>query len=486
MTPIQLLYVKNIILRHADAAHQELVFVMMVQNLAYSKYVEVIWAGEDGLWHNLKADYIGPTGQNAEIWQARATFPLTTEDSLPGDIQFVLHYQVAGHNYWDPTDYQNYTINADSGVRMAPKFPLLNVDFQPLLYTGQQFYPITIAVRQDLQPEKVIIRWTTDHWKTFTDTPAFFRRKHWDRTVGSNARNPNRYGCAIWISQLHLGDAYQVEYALLCEAKGQQYWDNNFGQNYVARHARLRLMTLNLHCYQEDHQDEKFSQIAKAIQDLHIDVVCLQEVGEEWNDGHGDWNSNAARIIRDRIGESYSVYTDWCHLGFGHYREGVAILSRYPFILQESKYVSNAQDVYNIHARKVVMGQIYAPYLGVINIFSAHLSWWQNGFRDQFETLRQWAESKQTSNVSATFLCGDFNNAANTEGYTIMSQDYEDQYVKVHNHHYNRANDYRIDYIFMKKGGNLDVKATHLLFTKEDYGQVSDHQGYYSEFEPRA
>ena len=49
----------------------------------------------------------------------------------------------------------------------------------------------------------------------------------------------------------------------------------------------LRVLILNLHCYQEDNQDHKLSQIARAINDCDVDVVCLQEVAELWNNGHG-------------------------------------------------------------------------------------------------------------------------------------------------------------------------------------------------------
>ena len=484
MTPIELLYTKNTIARHGDTVQQDLVFALAVQNLAYKKHVEVIWTGEDGARHCLQAKYVGPTGCNCEIWQAQATFSLTAEDSLPGDIQFVLHCRQAGCDYWNPSDQRGWTINADSGIRIGDKFPLVNVDYQPLLHAGQQFLPVTIAVQQNLRPERVSIRWTTDRWRTFTDTPAFLRRKHWHHTIGSAARNPNRYGSGVWISQLHLGDAYQVEYALCCEAKDRRYWDNNFGKNYLSRHDPLRIMTLNLHCYQEDRQDEKFSQIARAIQELQIDVVCLQEVGEPWNDGRGDWNSNAAKLIRDRLGESYSVYTDWSHLGFDQYREGTAILSRYPFVVKGAKYVSAMQNVYDIHARKVVMAQIHVPYFGAVNVFSVHLSWWQNGFQEQFENLRRWAESEQTPNVAATFLCGDFNNAANSEGYTLLSREYEDQFFRANAQRLNRADDRRIDYLLMKKGAAFRVRTAYQLFTDNDYGPVSDHEGYYAEFEP--
>ena len=274
----------------------------------------MVWAGEDGSWRTLHAEYCRPGGQNFEIWQARAAFPLATVESLPGDIQFALHYQVAGRDYWTPPDRQGWTINADSGIRMGDGLPLLNVDFQPRLQPRREFYQITAAVCQNLRPEGVSVRWSTDRWRMFTDTPAFFRHKYWQHAIGSNARNPNRYGSAMWISQLHVGDAYQVNTPSAANAGppilGQQWRPELPGppraaENHDAEPALLPGSA----------QEEKFAQIAKAIQDLRIDVICLQEVGEPWNDGRGDWNGNAAKIIRDRLGEPYVVCADWSHLG---------------------------------------------------------------------------------------------------------------------------------------------------------------------------
>ena len=189
-------------------------------------------------------------------------------------------------------------------------------------------------------------------------------------------------------------------------------------------------------------------------------------------------------MIRDRLGDSYSVHTDWSHLGFGRYREGTAILSRYPFAAHDSMYVSTTQDVYDIHARKVVMAQIDVPYFGAVNVFSVHLSWWENGFREQFENLRRWAESKRTPNVVATLLCGDFNNAANSEGYGLLSRQFDDQFFKANAHRLSQADDGRIDYLLLKKGDALRVESAYRLFTGDDYGPVSDHEGYCAEFEP--
>jgi maltose 6'-phosphate phosphatase len=258
---------------------------------------------------------------------------------------------------------------------------------------------------------------------------------------------------------------------------------------------------LNLHCYQEENQAAKFSNIARAISDLDIDVVCLQEVGEHLSNGHGDWGSNAARIICEQLRQRYYLYTDWSHIGFGRYREGIAVLSRYEFLMKEAGYVSFAQDVRSIDSRKVVMVQVNVPYIGLVNVFSAHLSWPSGGFFQQFERLTKWAGQRHSDSIAATFLCGDFNIKAGSEAYQsiVRSGEYEDQYLaatarssfekifrkRTANIDRELASDGRIDFIFMKKRSSLQAAAARELFTHGDhYGRVSDHSGYCVEFEP--
>jgi maltose 6'-phosphate phosphatase len=215
----------------------------------------------------------------------------------------------------------------------------------------------------------------------------------------------------------------------------------------------------------------------------------------------GDWNSNAAKIINDRLPEPFHIYTDWSHLGFDRYREGLAILSRYPLIQEDSLYVSDSQDPYSIHSRKVLMAEIDVPFIGVVNVYSTHLSWWEDGFASQFKRLREWAKAKHTPDTQATLLCGDFNVAVGSKGYQLVleSNDYDDQYLKAKTAVLSEQNyrlddpywqnyqtdDYRIDYVFMSKVSQLQVMAAQSVFTEEDYGKVSDHCGYLMSFEPK-
>ena len=98
MKAVQLLQAVNTISRYKNQLQQELAFVMLIENRAYHKLVEVHWAGEDGVWHTLRADYHSSTGTNWEVWRAQATFDASDDASLPGDVEFALRYSVPERN----------------------------------------------------------------------------------------------------------------------------------------------------------------------------------------------------------------------------------------------------------------------------------------------------------------------------------------------------------------------------------------------------
>ena len=267
MKIVQLLQAVNIISRHKHQLQQELAFVMLIENTAVHKLVEVHWVGEDRVWHILRAEYQGSNGAKREIWRAQATFTASEDASLPGDIEFVLKCCATGETHWDNNKAYNYFLAADSGVLLEQSVRLLHVDFNSILQDGQRNYPVMVAARHSLQPKRVFIHWTTDNWRNTQITPCFFSRMHWDKWRRSSARNPNRYDTSIWSNQIKIDDVFRVQYAIGCETPSGTIWDNNFGHNYVARRRRLKILTLNLHCYQEENQEAKFSNIARAIND---------------------------------------------------------------------------------------------------------------------------------------------------------------------------------------------------------------------------
>ncbi|MDF1581696.1 MAG: endonuclease/exonuclease/phosphatase family protein [Methyloprofundus sp.] len=499
MNKIKLLYVENVIFHNTKKIQQKLSFFFALENIGYDKQLEIHWAGEDKIWHILSAHYHSMSGNGKEYWTASIGLSLTEEQSLPGNIEFNVCYRVLEQEHLLNNHGYNYLSEADSGIRLIDQQSLQNVGFKNKLTAEQQTTTVTAAINQSFNAQKVTIHWTTDNWKTTKQTPCYFKRQHWPKVVGSHARNPNQYGTQLWTGKIHHAKLFKLKYAISCENSTQTIWDNNEEHNYSFQREQFKILILNLHCYQEENQDEKFSTIAKTIDELAIDIVCLQEVAEYWNDGQGDWNSNAAKIINERLSKPYHLHADWSHLGFDRYREGVAILSRYPLSDHDAMYVSDSHDVYDINSRKVVSARVYVPYIGFIQVYSAHLSWLEGGFQEQFQRLSAWAEDKKDDNTKASLLCGDFNITACSKGYqqVVNSGEYEDQYLavnkqgvfnqvfKVHDTQWQDllADDYRIDYIFMNKNSEIKATSANVIFTDQDYGRVSDHCGYLMTFE---
>jgi maltose 6'-phosphate phosphatase len=493
---IRLQYAANEVVREAVGVRQNLYFLAEVENLAYSKRVDVRWAGEDGVWHTLPAAFHSLSDDNTEYWIATTSLSMAGRDAHLGAIRFALRYRILGQEHWNNNGGLDHTCPAHSYLRIAESRPVLNLGPTERLMDHQGPVAISVAVNHPLQADKVVVSWTTDDWQHVKTTQCQLR----SRLGCTDPDLPEEEVCEIWSTVLDAGDAFRIQYCVCCESNERKICDNNNSNNYSPSRKPLNVLILNLHCRQEENQDYKFSEIAKAIDELSVDIVCLQEVSENWNDTRGDWKSNSARIINDRLKAPFHIHADWSHLGFGCYREGIAILSRYPIAEHGSRYVSNNQDPYSIDSRKVVMGKITVPYIGPINVFSIHVSWWGNGFAEQFDNLHHWAQSRRNGEIKGTLLCGDFNVAAGSKGYEriVATQSYDDQYLaarspktfaavfreRIPGWQGLLADDGRIDFAFLEKSSALKVTSARQLFTGEEYCAVSDHQGVLLTFEP--
>lgn len=488
MAHIRVVAAENSLSRSKTGTRQILKVWLLVDNLAYHKQLDVLWAGDDGHWQTLVAHFQAERGDGREYWLASLSLSGRSGRGLPGPVRFAARLRCNGTEYWDNDEGANHHLPTGVGVRLFAAVPIHLLSLCAGLSDGQRFLPIQLAVDHALQASQVEIHWTSDHWQHRSVTRCHRRRA------------PAQAHSQLWSTRLDVGQAFAIEYCVCVLGKRGVSWDNNGGQNYRLSRRPLNLMILNLHCYQESDQARKFKQIARAIDDHQVDVVCFQEVAEHWNDGHGDWPSNSVNIINQHLKKPMHLYWDWSHRGFDRYREGVAILSRHPLYDTESRYVSDSHDAYSIHSRKVVMARLDLPYFGKLDVCSAHLSWWEDGFAAQFRHLSDWAARRRGD--ATTLLCGDFNIEAGSIGYqqVVSEGQYEDQYLAVNRqglfeqifrvndaHWRDRLNDdYRIDYVFMNKQAALTVRSARVLFTDQDYGPVSDHCGYLFTFEPVA
>jgi maltose 6'-phosphate phosphatase len=277
---------------------------------------------------------------------------------------------------------------------------------------------------------------------------------------------------------------------------------------------QLSLLTLNLHTYQQHprhcpfdtmhHHEREVQIIAEAIAHLNIDVICFQEVAEYMHDPltqpYGHSPSNMANRIRNRLREwrhDYHMHQDWSHIGFYRWREGTAILSRYPLHHNYSAYVSHCQRKDNYMSRNVTVSCINVPWFGLLHIANVHLSWAHHGFFEEYSNLQRLINSRLHFGVRADLIVGDFNAPAGERAYQhiVGRREYVDQFYEMHPQRFfepsysgqidgwKHSPPKRIDYIFKRNGKPLRIKAMDVIFNNHFYPMVSDHFGYLARFD---
>jgi len=498
-SPIRILAAGSFVARAARRLRQTVSFFLRVPSGGFGKRVFVHFRAERLPWQVVEAVFAEDAGDGSERWVASASFAASEASPLPGDVTFAAEISENGAHGWDNNFARNYTIPADGGYALIDETASLLVLPQPApLRRGERALHLEILAREDAGIDSVRIHWTRDRWASSAVVPARAWTLHALRRHGSAAPNPNRHGVRAFTARLPVSDAYRVEFA--AEARdflGRTRPESLFYGNHRAERGTLRVLTLNLHTWQEENQLEKFSTIARAIRDEAVDIVCFQEAAENWNGGAGDWESNAANIINRQLPEPFHLHYDFSHIGFDRYREGLAILSRFPFRYTDSGYVSDNTSIHSIDSRRVVMAQVAVPFMGPVNVFSAHLSWPSGGFSGQFARLRDWARAKSFPGLAATLLCGDFNIPCEGDSFReiVEGGGFEEQILKCFRPDafdaiFRRGEDSRgvlrgdgrIDYIWLAEPSALEAVGAEELFTPARYGRVSDHTGYRVEF----
>jgi hypothetical protein len=208
-------------------------FQVEVRNIAYEKKVFISHKMDDGSWKDFPLSYISSTVDNSEIWGANISL-YTYKDPAPyfGD-EFVVRYEVNGTKYYDNNNYQNYKMGNLEGTFLRTDLNVAVDTYFTNFYSYYNSLSIHVDVRNISYQKQVSIVYTTDNWATSKTAQLGFLPS---LTVGEGQyiTSPNRFGMERWYSSISMDPSVsKIEYAVVYKVNGTQYWDNNFGKNYI-------------------------------------------------------------------------------------------------------------------------------------------------------------------------------------------------------------------------------------------------------------
>jgi len=266
------------------------------------------------------------------------------------------------------------------------------------------------------------------------------------------------------------------------------------------------ILTINQHTYQESQQEAKFRLMIDLIGKMDIDFIAFQENAQHKNatvvyDNIREDNMSLiiASGLKEKYDADYNFVWNWAHYGWDIWEEGISVLSKYPLLNTDERYISSNTNTSGILSRKAIYGAYETPH-GIFNVFSTHTHWRMSETdeeqNNQMNNIKQMVEEKGVLYPAAlSVVCGDFNsnptsNYPWSEGYNTMMQnnDYWDSFLEAYPDANNKpaqsiyntiGGDFpgRIDYIFIKKSEHLEIIDSQIVFKIGVVGEVSDHYG---------
>ncbi|AXY25372.1 hypothetical protein CL176_04795 [Suicoccus acidiformans] len=275
----------------------------------------------------------------------------------------------------------------------------------------------------------------------------------------------------------------------------------------------MKVMTLNAHAWLEEDNSKQLRDLAAWLSQNNYDLIALQEVNQQIKaellpesqfaclnyqsiQHTGVWDeialppvkvdNFALNLVQALAKQGLSYYWTWlpAHHSYDYMDEGVAILSKYPFLAEG--YLLSPGKAFADYRRRVALSASLVVNGHKLQAVSTHLSWWNQGFQEEWQELRQHLSPLQTS----ILLMGDFNNEASIrkQGYDhIIQADFSDSYhTSVHQegkvtvkaaiagwegHDAGK----RIDYIFTSP--DLKAETYRIILNGERGPIVSDHFG---------
>ncbi|HFI0272887.1 TPA: endonuclease/exonuclease/phosphatase family protein [Streptococcus suis] len=256
----------------------------------------------------------------------------------------------------------------------------------------------------------------------------------------------------------------------------------------------MKLLTVNVHAWLEDQQEEKLDILAQTIAQKRYEVIALQEVNQLISSPlitrelRAD---NYGLVLLDKLRKlgvaDYSYYWSHSHIGYDKYEEGIAFLTRLPVYEVDSFYCSKSQTVESILSRKII-GVTLTYKDQLIDVYSCHINLPDSKEENQLENIRSIVE--RTSSERLKILMGDFNTDAlsNPQAYQAIKDlglydsydlaEKKDRGITVEkaiDGWAGHSQEKRLDYVFLNQ--KRQVQSSRVIFNGDNLPIISDHFG---------
>lgn len=213
-------------------------FTVKVANLAFDKNVSIYHEKVDGNWEEIPLSFDMSLENGEELWTGQYRYTAYAPGKVY-DNEFVVKYEVDGVTYWDNNGGDNYVIEekeigslfADPGLNVSIDTDYVNLYYFSFNDSNSLNFVVDI---KNIAPEKnVEVIFTTDGWQTKEYLSLDFT-KYWNTSYEYTTVSPNPFGVERWTGSINIDPSItSVEYTVVYKVNGQEYWDNNFGNNYV-------------------------------------------------------------------------------------------------------------------------------------------------------------------------------------------------------------------------------------------------------------
>lgn len=207
----------------------------------------------------------------------------------------------------------------------------------------------------------------------------------------------------------------------------------------------MKLLSLNSHSLVEEDWEIKMEEIAWKIHKEAYDVIAFQEVNQTMSEKEADAaelersryvaadentgiriDNFAFRLVANlqKLGDTYYWTYAISHIGYERYEEGLALLSREPFLATQSIVVSRETDRTSPETRRQIGADICIRKQRM-KFYSVHFGWWKKGEEYFAEQWDNFIRKINLSEADIAYILGDFNNPAQVrgEGYDYIMKD---------------------------------------------------------------